>query len=141
MENHTIEILEFEKIKNTLKSYCLGRGGEKLIDRQQFTDSLDEWKINTDAVNSLLKLLQDGIAVPDLSFPEIDLFISSLSVEGRVLEQEQLSDVMVYLSSAAKLRKMFFSASENKTLQDTVSFDDMTSVENRLKKYLRADGT
>ena len=67
-------------------------------------------------------------------FPEIILFVDSLNVEGRVLEQEQLSDVMVYLGSASRLRKMFFSAVDNETLHDTVSFEDMSTVENRLKK-------
>ena len=141
MENHTIEILEFDKIKTALKSYCLGKGGEKYIDRQDFTTSCNEWKTRTDAVDSILKILKDGISIPDINLPEIDIFISSLSVEGRVLEQEQLSDVMVYLNSASRLRKMFFSALDNKTLHETVSFEDMTSVENRLKKYLRPDGT
>ncbi len=141
MENHTIEILEFNKIKESLKSYCLGKGGEKLIDRQNFTDSHEIWEIKSKAVDSLLKLLKDGIKFPDLVFPEIILFVDSLNVEGRVLEQEQLSDVMVYLGSASRLRKMFFSAVDNETLHDTVSFEDMSTVENRLKKYLRPDGS
>ena len=141
MEKHTIEILEFNRIKQTLESYCLGKGGEKLIEKQDFTESYDDWKIKTEAVDSLLKLLKDGTAVPDLSFPEIDLFISSLSVDGSVLEQEQLSEVMIFLSSASRLRKLLFSSVDNETLHNTVSFDDMTSIETRLKKYLRPDGT
>ena len=141
MENHTVEILEFNKIKESLKSYCFGKGGEKLIDRQDFTDSLEIWKIKTEAVDSLLKLLKDGIKFPDLVFPEIILFVDSLNVEGRVLEQEQLAEVMLYLGSASRLRKMFFSSVENETLLETVSFEDLTAVENRLKKYLRPDGS
>ena len=141
MENHTVEILEFNKIKESLKSYCFGKGGEKLIDRQDFTDSLEIWKIKTEAVDSLLKLLKDGIKFPDLVFPEIILFVDSLNVEGRVLEQEQLAEVMLYLGSASRLRKMFLSSVENETLLETVSFEDLTAVENRLKKYLRPDGS
>ena len=141
MENHTIEILEFSKIKDILKSYCLGKGGEKLIDRQKFTYSLEDWKKKTDAVDSLLKILKDSINIPELQFPYIEDFIDSLSVEGRVLEQEELSSVMVYLGSASRLRKMIFSAVENETLRETVSFEDMTAVENKLKKYLRPDGS
>ena len=141
MENHTIELLEFDKIKSNLKSYCLGKGGEKLIDRQNFTDNLDEWETRTAAVDSVLKIIKDGISIPDLSFPEVDIFLGSLSVEGTVLEQEELSEVMIFLSSASRLRKTFFSAIDNEEILNTVSFNDLSPVENRLKKYLRPDGT
>ncbi len=141
MENHTVNILEFNKIKDSMKSFCLGRGGEKLIDRQNFTYSYDDWKIKTDAVDSLIKMIENGISVPDLVFPEIDTFTASLSVEGSVLEQEQLSDVMLFLLSAEKLKKLFYSSVDDREILKTVDFQDMTDVVNRLKKYLRPDGS
>ena len=142
MENHTVEILEFNQIKESLKSYCLGEGGAHLIDMQLFTDSNDDWYKKSEAVDTLLKLFKDNISIPELSFPYIDSFLSSLTAEGSVLEQEELSAVMVYLGSSIRLKKVFFSAAaDNDTLISTVSFEDTTDIENKLKKYLRPDGT
>ena len=141
MENHTLKILEFDKIIDSLKKYCMSESGEKVIDRQEFTQLRNEWKEKTEAVNAIADLFKNNINFPELSFPEIEKAVKNLSVEGSVLELLELSSVMIYLDSADRLKKYFFSSIKNRILLDKVSYDDTKDIVNYLKIYLRNDGT
>ena len=104
MEKHTIELLEFEKIRSELAGYCRSVEGEELLHNQDFMrDNRRLEKFKT-LVAHYRGLLESGGRFPDVDFPRLGEVLDKLQAPGTVLESQEAARLGRYLRSADMLK-------------------------------------
>ena len=104
LENQTIELLEFEHVRNAIAGYAKSPGGATLVREQDFDIEFDILENKKNIVTDWKILLSSDIKLPDMYFPEID-FLEKLEKSGTVLEGIQLADAAGYIGSSCVMKK------------------------------------
>ena len=91
------EKIGFDKIRQMLKNSCKGARGKENIDKLGFLKK--DQLVRKLCVQTLqyVYLLQAGVSLPTLHYPDISTAVSKLKIEGTFLEIEELSDVLKIL--------------------------------------------
>ncbi len=140
MVNHTIKILEFEKITDSISQYCLSEAGKKLLLTQKIETDYSQWKMKTDAVFSIKKIFEDNLYFPDSSLPDIAGLIKKVSIEGTVLDSPEIASVMNYLQTSSKIKKHLYSMTENALVLKNLDFAEVIDLVSYLSRFVRNDG-
>ncbi len=141
MVQHTLEILEFSKIKENIAQYCLSASGKKKLLSQGIETLEAKWKEKTEAVFALKKMMDDNLYFPDLFFPDVENQIDKIRVEGAVLDCPERASIALYLKSAFKLKKHLYQSSENLLIRKNLDFDTLDNLLVYISKYVSDDGT
>jgi DNA mismatch repair protein MutS2 len=104
MEKHTVELLEFEKIRKELAGYCRSGEGIDLLGAQDFIRNPRELEDLKTLVAHYRLLLESGRNFPDVDFPALGGILDKLSAPGTVLETEEAARLGRYLRSADRLK-------------------------------------
>lgn len=92
---HDIEQkLGFDKIRNLLKRHCSGEQGKHNVDKIRFSSNRDLILKLCMQTEEYVKLVEAGESIPSLNYPEIDLILHKLRVEGIFLETTEVADVL-----------------------------------------------
>lgn len=89
MNEHSMKLLDFSRIRSAAADYCSSGEGSRLMLRSLPLDdepALRRFKSELDALCSYLR----DHEVPALTFPDVDRAVERLSVEGLTLEGEEL---------------------------------------------------
>ena len=145
LEKQTLELLEFEPIRNSIASYAKSAAGAELIRSQGFETEFDKLEYNKNIVSDWKTLLMSDFKQPDFFFPDIN-YVSDLRVEGTVLEGIQLSDIAVFITSAAKMRKYCQKKPDNTPMigileTEALQLPELEDYSRAILKELNPDGS
>jgi len=141
MVAHTLEILEFNKIVQSISEYTLSEAGKKLLFDQNIEDNKKEWKEKNNAVFEIKKLLDNSLQLPQLLLPDIQPIIKKLFIDGVVLDSIEIGALITYLQSAFKLKSFLLENIQNNLIQNNLDFYDESQLIKHLSKFIRQDGT
>ncbi|HOZ31103.1 MAG TPA: Smr/MutS family protein [Bacteroidales bacterium] len=134
----------FDKIRQMIKSGCMGDAAKNLVDEIKFSN-------NKDYLSNLLKETEEMISIcmlkdnyPVSSYPDIRIIVNKLKVEGTSLEVFEIIDIRTVLESTKSIRN-FFKTDENnkypllKSVIDKIIFP--TYIYERIQTIISKNGT
>lgn len=143
MHEHTISVLEFEKIRSEAAEYCVSEEGRELVLSQTLfydPDALGQFHQYVEELREYLERAD----LPSLEFPALRELNLSLRTEGMVLEGEEIYRFARYFRSAGRLKNFLHQAEDFdygllSALADKM--DDFQSIGREISKVLNPDGT
>src|SRR6056297_346524 len=111
MHQHTINVLEFEKIRSELLEYCISENGRHAVSLQGFYYSqvaLEPLQLKVEQAREFMERQE----FPSFEFPELESELHELSTEGTVLEGEELIRFARYFNSSHRLSAYLRGAAE-----------------------------
>ena len=109
MDRRTLQLLEFDKIFESLSKECISDEGMENLSRQEFLTSEAELSDFLGFVGEIKRYLDSPAVFPYLNFGRISGIVKKSGKDGSVLEGEELFLVAEYIISAGKLKKYFLS--------------------------------
>jgi DNA mismatch repair protein MutS2 len=106
MDEHALELLEFPRVLDELAGLCASPVGAELIRGQGFLS--DRAALDERLALSLefRAVLESGVTMPGLDFPELGDSLRMLGKEGLQLEGEELAAIGRWILSGLKLRRL-----------------------------------
>ncbi|HUX11836.1 MAG TPA: hypothetical protein VMW87_02340, partial [Spirochaetia bacterium] len=117
MNEHTIRLLQFDRIREELCTYALTEDARDLIRNQAFFTQLAELLPNLSLAVSYRRCLVRIDELSGLAFPEIRPFLPRLEKEGSVLEATELRALSRYIASALHLKRALIEANDDPLLE------------------------
>ncbi len=111
MHQHTLTVLEFEKIRLELLDYCISHDGMAAVSQQGFSYSRAELEPLQNRVEQAREFMERE-EFPSFEFPELVDEVYELSKEGMVLEGEEIIRFARYFNSAHRLAAYLNQAGE-----------------------------
>lgn len=143
MYEHTVRVLEFEKIRANLAEYCLSVEGREHVMQEGFffdAQALSEFHDYVEEMHEFLRR-ED---LPSLDFPSIRELHSRLKISGAVLEGEEIYRFARYFLSARRLGSYLKGAGEYQyDLLPRVAdgIGDFSDLSREITGILNPDGT
>jgi DNA mismatch repair protein MutS2 len=107
MIEHTLKLLEFERVRAAVAGFCAGDQSRRLLAESPFLFTPADVARELGRAASLHKLFADGLAFPDLDLPDTAEALKVARKEGTVLDGEALVAVARFIHSAAALKRFF----------------------------------
>lgn len=134
----------FDKIRQMIKSGCMGDAAKCLVDEIKFSN-------NKDYLSNILKETEEMISIcmlkdnyPASSYPDIRIIVNKLKVEGTSLDVIEIIDIRTVLENTKSIRN-FFKTDENnkypllKSIIDKIIFP--TYIYERIQTIISKNGT
>ncbi len=138
MNQHTLDLLEYQWIKDNVKEYPLSSLGEELVDRM--TPSVDlhivkKWLLEMDEV---VKILEKSESVPIHGLKGIPETVKKLE-KNIVLQPKEVSDIEEFLLEGRKLKKFMENFEDYAPLVSSYarSFYELGHVVDQIRKTIR----
>ncbi|MBI9100894.1 MAG: endonuclease MutS2 [Spirochaetales bacterium] len=113
MDRQTRELLDFNKIKEEVLSYCFSREGAVIIEEQDFFREKEELSASLDKTCEFRMLLDVTEGLPAMDFPAMNFF-KKIDKEGSVLEGPEAANLSRYIRSSMALSKYLKHIPENR---------------------------
>ena len=143
MYEHTVRVLEFEKIRSRLLEYCLSEEGREHVSREGFLFDPQKLEIIHNYVEEIHDFLHRE-DLPSFDFPAVLEPCGRLKTEGAVLEGEEIYLFARYFLSARRLKKYLQSA-ENYDYsllpEEAGLIDECGDLYREITSVLNPDGT
>lgn len=138
MDKNMLEKLEYEKLKEIVKGYCVSGLGKELIDKLKPSSNIKTVKRRLDETSEGRRLIDASYHVPLEGISNISPYIDKMD-KGVVLDPSDLTAVSDFLRGSKKL-KMFMKDKEGyaPTLSmygDSIS--DLSSIEEEINYSIR----
>ncbi|MFP4619530.1 MAG: endonuclease MutS2 [Spirochaetaceae bacterium] len=143
MDPHTLDLLEFGKIRKELTDYSLSSRGARRVHSQPFIFSREKLEEVHQKVEELLQLLEREDA-PAFEFPPIEDDLKLLETEGTVMEGSVLYGASRYFLSADRLKNYLQKGGEYGYEQLPALSENipvLTHISKEIEKVLDPDGT
>ncbi|HOV62911.1 MAG TPA: endonuclease MutS2 [Spirochaetia bacterium] len=144
MNEHTLKILEFQKITEELKELCLTEEARTLIDTDHPRKEREEVFTLLDDVDCIKRHLLSGKVFPDLKFPPIFQSLSLLDKEGTILEGLEIANIGAYIRSGRLFAAFFLGETIEREFpieQKLSSLPKFPRIEEEIHSVLDPDGT
>lgn len=143
MYEHTISVLEFEKIRSVLAEYCLSEEGRQQLSGEEFFFEAEALTAFQDHVEEMHEYLcrED---LPSFDFPAVGGIYTRLKTEGVVLEGEEIYRWARYFISARRLKRYLQAAEEYDyplLQQSSGTLPDLGFLTKEITGILNPDGT
>jgi DNA mismatch repair protein MutS2 len=116
MDAHSVECLEFDKVRRELAENCLSEAGAGEIAGQEILRTPDAVADRLELAVAFRQVLESTSAFPQLDFPVVSKDFLRLKKRGSVLDAEALARVGRFLLSALRLKKHILSVSKAQPL-------------------------
>ncbi|MAG13190.1 MAG: endonuclease MutS2 [Spirochaetales bacterium] len=144
MDNHSIELLEFEQIRERVAANCIGEEGAQRITQQKFYSNWKQIKPVLDRVWYLKRLLEGNIQYPDIVLPSITNALERISKEGAVLDPEQIVAVAKFVKGWRSLfrfvTKPMGDGEQSPLAEDYINSPECDSLSQFVFSYFEEDG-
>lgn len=139
---HTFELLEIERILEQVADSCLSEAGSQLVLRANLLSDPPAIEASLDRIGWWKRILETDDPGAGLSFPSVSHYLDRLSVEGVLLEGEQLVAMARFVrSSATLLERLHRAEAGGNELAQLVSLDDaLAAAAAQVLATLDADG-
>ena len=144
LDRHSIELLEFDKIKDRVADLCFSGEGRDLCINKEILIEKDTLEKLLDMSGDLKRRIQSDKGLPHLSFPPIVHCFSLFEKEGTLLEAPQIADIGTYLVSAAKLKAVLTKKSDesySEALAGKADYPDLKDLSRQIFSLFEADGS
>ncbi|MFP4365184.1 MAG: endonuclease MutS2 [Spirochaetia bacterium] len=142
INSHTLTLLEFEKIRKSLKEYCFTQEGRSLIAEQDIAVKEDTVRTNLALTDAFTFIIHEKGSGPNFSFPPAQEALFLCEKEGTVLEAQELSAIAGFLSESKKMKNYIQSGNEpGPLLAYAESIPDLTDLSKQIRKYIDKDGS
>jgi len=141
MDEHTLTLLEFSRVREELAGLCASPTGAALLGGQEFLS-------DRQALDGLLGLTLDfraivegGHAVPGFDFPDVNEVILRLGKEGLQLEGEELSAIGRWILSGLKMKRLVLLGRPGTALAlHAERLPDLSSLSRKIFRIVDHDG-
>jgi DNA mismatch repair protein MutS2 len=142
VDQHTLELLEFDKIRERLLGFTLSEPGRSALRENEFETDQTLLQGRLAIVSEIQILLTERDRRPEGDIPTLGPFLSSARHEGSVLEPEELNEIARFLRGVRTLQEWLFQESEG-TARSTLRGDLAGSpeLERRIRSYIDQDGS
>lgn len=141
MNEHTLRLLEFDRIRDELCGYALTEGARRQLRESGFATEPEPLAGRLSLAVALRRCLERIDELPSLSFPDIAELLPRLSKEGTVLEAQELKSLSSYTASALALKRVIVEASDDGQLRSLVErMPDLRSVCTRIDRLIDEQG-
>jgi DNA mismatch repair protein MutS2 len=145
MDRHSVELLEFEFIRDELAALCFGDEGRRLLHEQEFLHERDSLDALLDRVVYIQKLVQSDSKLPSVRLPEIAQALEYVRKEGSTLDGEQIVAVGHFIDGGATLAKWVCRSLDDRNrspfLSELASLPDLREVSKFIFSFLEEDGS
>jgi DNA mismatch repair protein MutS2 len=145
MDKHSVELLEFEFIRDELEGLCFGDEGRRLLHEQEFLHERDSLDTLLDRVVYIQKLVQTDSKLPAVRLPEIAQALEYVRKEGSTLDGEQIAAVGHFIEGGATLAKWVCRSLDDRNrspfLSELASLPDLREVSKFIFSFLEEDGS
>jgi dsDNA-specific endonuclease/ATPase MutS2 len=93
LDDHTLELLEWNVILDEIASSCFSETGGRLVYEQEILTEPAEVSKLLNLSLTARRLLESGATFPHVDFPDIDPFFTPLAKQGAVLTEELYSGI------------------------------------------------
>ncbi len=97
----------FERIKQSVMSYCLSQMGEDLVSEMSFQTDFNQIKTALLKVNEFRTILMMGESFPASNYFDLREAIERLTIEGTTISQEELFDFASTFNTLADIEAFF----------------------------------
>ncbi len=104
MDINSIELLEFERIRDECSNLCMGPEGKSLLAEQSFETDYDELDHLLSMVSDFRTILTRADDFPASGYPDVS-FLPVLEKEGMVLDGEQLAALGTIIRRGEKIKE------------------------------------
>jgi DNA mismatch repair protein MutS2 len=137
MDQHTLRLLEFQKIRDELCEYCFSSQGRELIGIQAILTDPAQVKELLENSLAMRILLSRADQSPPLDFPDMGSFLPRLEKQGAVLEAEELSCIGRYIRSATALERFVRKNADGETERLTALVEALPDLEPLAREIFR----
>jgi DNA mismatch repair protein MutS2 len=139
--DHTLRLLEFERIREDVAHYCLSPEGSAVLLEELPLDESASVAESKAATAAVLALFQEGKEPPSLAFPDIDKPTRLIAKEGTVLELQELYALGRWAEAFAAFASFIGKAHSPKIALLLASMPDLAPVSRIVFRVLNKDGT
>ncbi len=141
MNEHTIRLLQFDRIREELCSYAFTENARDAIRNQGFFADLAELQANLSLAVSYRRCLVRIDELPGLTFPEIRTFLPRLEKEGTVLESTELRALSRYVASALQLKRVIIDTNDDPVLESLAAgMPDLRAICGKIDRLIDDQG-
>jgi len=141
MDEHSIRLLEFNKIVSFLCRECLSTDGADYLKSQNIYTSKEEVFNNLSLAVAMRKVFESGENIPSVSFPDIKNPLRRISHGVSYLDTEELAHIGIYLESSRKLKKFIIKNTEDEKFKDILeSIPELPLAEREIFKRITKKG-
>jgi len=105
LDPHTIDLLDFRRIRQALQERCFSQAGRVALEDQGISTDPDEVEERKARAVAFRRLLESGKTFPALDFPDVGSLEPKLFKEGALFELEELFALGRFIVSARRLSK------------------------------------
>lgn len=135
--------LEFNSVVEELQEYALSEDGKKLLAEMRAFFRKDELETHLNRVQYILKILRIKDFPRECSFPDITGSLPLLRKAGYVLEEKNIYDIGLYISSAKKFMDFILTVPEEMELSCpdfNIAQPDLQRLNSEIFKALESPG-
>lgn len=101
--------LEFDKVREAVKAFCLGASGRRLVDFATFSDHFSIAETLLMQVSDMQTLYVQGMYIPLSEYADVEELFLNVKPKGAVPEKEELVEFKSFLQAAAVCLAFFSS--------------------------------
>lgn len=109
MDRHTLELLEYGKIREELASYCFSEDGAACVEEQPFLFEEEEILRFTGMVHDFQRLIDSGKTFPRVHASSCMEILKKLAKEGSVLEASEFTVLRSMLNASRAVKRFLLS--------------------------------
>jgi DNA mismatch repair protein MutS2 len=140
MDEHALRLLSFSSIISELKSYCLSREAELVLDKGEIYTTQKEVEYNLRLATKMRKILEAGKALPALQLPNIGAFVFRLKKQGALLEPQELSDLAKFIHSSIMLKRFLIKEAEGSLQEIARLLPDLDNLKREISSIIDPEG-
>lgn len=107
MDEHTLKVLEFEKIRLFLRQFATSEPGKKNCDKLKPLNKIEEIKISLREVGEMREVFRKEGDLPIHGIKDIAEIVNKARVENSILTSRELLEIMDTLGVARRLKRFF----------------------------------
>jgi DNA mismatch repair protein MutS2 len=142
LDDHTLELLEWNVILDEIASSCFSETGGRLVYEQEILTEPAEVSKLLNLSLTARRLLESGATFPHVDFPDIDPFFTPLAKQGAVLDAEELARVGRFAGSAGRLKSYILEYAETDELRSLAEgIPNLDPLSRRISRLIDDDGS
>lgn len=138
MNQHTMNVLEFDQIKKTIATFALTNEGREKIDQLEPSSHLKQIEAWLDEGSEAVEILKKSSSVPVHGLDGMEHLLKSLN-KGTALSPEQFMKLISFLDSCGKMRRFMkdkqYIAPRVSAYVDAI--DELPELENEIIRCIR----
>jgi DNA mismatch repair protein MutS2 len=141
LDLHTLDLLDFQRVRQALKERCFSQAGRVALENQGIsTDPAEVEERKAQAV-AFRRLLESGKVFPALDFPDVGTLEPKLFKTGILFELDELFALGRFIVSARRLSKAVAASEEELLLPLGRSVPDMKELSKAIFTIIDREGS